>query len=308
MYDIIILGAGPAGMTAAVYAARKKLKTLVISKNTGGQAALSGSIENYTGYQLVSGIELSEKFHEHLHSFEVEHREQEEALSVEKVGEVFRVKTGKGGYSSKTVLFCLGGEPRPLKATGEEKFKNRGVTYCATCDAPLFAGKDVAVIGGGNSALDACLQLMEIAGKIYLITTNERMMGDPVMMEKVQKSGKVEILTNTQTREFIGDKFLTGLRVSSKEGSERLLNVEGAFIEIGWMPVSVPFKADVELKCNQYGEIVVNDRCETNMAGVFAAGDVTSVPEKQIIVAAGQGCIAALSAFKYLSKKVFKEV
>lgn len=311
MYDMIVVGAGPAGITAAIYAARKMLKTLVISKNVGGQAAISGSIENYAGYQFIPGPDLANKFHEHLHRFNenIEHKENEEVISVEKMGDKFNVKTNKGEYTSRTVVLALGGKPRLLNVPGEKEFKNKGVTYCATCDGPLFAGKDVAVIGGGNSALDAAIQLMEIANKVYLITINDDLVGDSVMVEKVKNSKKVEVLKNTETKEFSGKNFLEKIRVVTNKKIERVIEVQGAFMEIGWTPALIPVKSQQqELKISQYNEIIVNERCETSIPGLFAAGDVTNVPEKQIIVAAGQGCIASLSAFKYLSKKKFSEV
>jgi alkyl hydroperoxide reductase subunit F len=303
LYDIIILGAGPAGITAAVYASRKRMSIRVISKNVGGQAALSASIENYTGYQFISGPDLARKLNDHIDSFGIAHLDNEEALSVEKAGDVFSVSTTKGNYQSKTVILALGGRPRLLKAPGEQEFKNKGITYCATCDGPLFADKNVAVIGGGNSALDAAIQLMEIASKIYVITVNDELRGDAVMLDKVKKSPKVEILANTETKEFIGDDFLRKIKVITNKTTGRIIDVEGAFIEIGWTPALIPVKSEPELKITQWGEIAVNERCETSVPGIYAAGDVTNVPEKQIIVAAGQGCIAALSAFKYLSKK-----
>jgi thioredoxin-disulfide reductase len=305
MYDLVIAGAGPAGITAAIYASRKMLKTLVVSKDIGGQAALSASIENYTGYQFIPGPELARRFHEHVNGFNIEHVDNTEVLSVEKKGDYFTVRTSKGDYESKTVILALGGRPRMLGVPGEREFRNRGVTSCATCDGPLFRDKDVAVIGGGNAALDAALQLMGIAGKVYLVTINDGMWGDPIMLEKVKSSPKVEIIVNAETLGFYGDVFLKQVRLLVDKSVERTLSVEGAFIEVGWTPALIPVVSDVgNLALNNRGEVVVNERCETNIPGLFAAGDVTSVPERQIIVAAGQGCISALSAFKYLSKKV----
>lgn len=301
MYDLIIIGAGPAGITAAVYAARKKLNTLVITKNIGGQAALSGEVGNYTGYQFISGPELSKKFEEHLKSFNIDLQEGVETLSIEKTDN-FKIKTEKKEFESKTVIIATGRTPRMLNIPGEREFKNKGITYCATCDAPLFAGKDVAVIGGGNSALDAAIQLIKIAKKVYLININNSFQGDEIRLEKVRNSDKVEILNNTKTKEIIGNSFVKKIKVV-KDSEEKILDVEGVFIEIGSTPSLMPVKAsDGELELNQYKEIVVNKHCETNIPGLFAAGDVTNIPEKQIIVAAGHGCIASLSAFEYLSK------
>jgi alkyl hydroperoxide reductase subunit F len=302
MYDLIIAGAGPAGITAAVYAARKKMKTLVITKNIGGYAASSAAVENYIGYQFLSGPELAKKFEEHLKSFDVEIKENTEVLCIRKLDNHFKVETDKGEYGCLTAIVATGRKPRLLGVPGEVAFKNRGVTYCATCDAPLFAGKDVAVIGGGNSAMDATIQLMSIANKIYLININNNLAGDEIMIEKIKKSDKVEILNNTKAKEIMGDKFVNSIKLQVNKSVERILDVQGVFIEIGSMPVKGP---GCGVNTNEEDEIIVNERCETDVPGLFAAGDVTDVPEKQIIVAAGQGAIASLSAFKYLSKNVF---
>jgi NADH-dependent peroxiredoxin subunit F len=202
------------------------------------------------------------------------------------------------------VIVAAGRSPKTLKAKGEAEFKNRGVTYCATCDGPLFAGKDVAVVGGGNSALDAAMQLMPIAARIYMIDIADHIIGDPVMLEKVKSSPKVEILSKTEVKEITGDKFVNAVKVVVRKSEERTIPVEGVFIEIGSMPSKDPA---CSVKLNEKGEMIVNERCETSVPGLFAAGDITSVPEKQIIVAAGQGCVACLSAFRYLSRKKIKE-
>jgi len=299
MYDLIIIGAGPAGITAAIYAARKRMNFLVIAKDVGGQAALSADVENYTGYQYVTGFELAKKFEEHMREFKIEVRDGEEVVEVKKKGEVIDVRTGRGAYESRALIIATGARPRTLNVPGEREFKNRGVTYCATCDAPLFADMDVAVIGGGNSALDATLQLMKIADKIYLININPSFRGDEVMIEKVKASDKVTILYSTKTLEVLGDKMVTGLR-AEREGKQEILNVRGVFIEIGYIPNS-DFVAGL-VERNERGEIVVDDRNRTNIPGIFAAGDVTSVPQKQIIVAAGEGAKAALGAYEYLAK------
>ncbi|MFC1540632.1 NAD(P)/FAD-dependent oxidoreductase [Candidatus Margulisiibacteriota bacterium] len=296
--DLIIIGAGPAGITAAVYAARKKLDFSVITKDIGGQAAWSGDIENYTGYQFITGPDLAQKFREHLQNFDFDLQEGAGASKVEKDGVNFKVTTSDGkSLLSRTVIVASGKKPRLLNVPGETEFKNRGVTYCATCDGPLFAGKDVAVIGGGNSALDAVLQMMKIATKTYLININPKLAGDAVMQEKVMASGKVEVLNSTKTLEIKGDKFVNAIKVETK-GKARDIPVQGIFIEIGLTPNS-SFIDLVEK--NEHGEININCAAETSMPGIFAAGDVTSVPEKQIIIAAGDGSKAALSAFKYLN-------
>ena len=299
MYDLIIIGAGPAGITAAIYAARRKVNALVISKDIGGQAAATGQIENYTGFTVVTGAELAKKFSEHIKEFNVNIREGEEVKKVEKVKGIFKVTTGKGSYEAKALIIATGARPRKLGVPGEDKYRNKGVAYCATCDAPLFAGKNVAVVGGGNAALESAIQLMNIAKKVYIININNRLSGEAVMAEKVLAAKNVEIIPDARTTEIIGKKFVTGLRYE-KSGKTKELAVEGIFIEIGYVPASeiIPFVGKNKLK-----EIVVGCSSRTNVPGLFAAGDVSDVPFKQIIIAAGEGCKAALAAFNYLSKK-----
>lgn len=298
MKDLIIIGGGPAGVTAAIYAARKRLNFSVITKDIGGQTAWSGEIENYTGYRIVSGPELTLKFKEQLEEYKFELREGEEVVKVEKNRDHFIVKTSKGEeLSARTLIIASGKSPRALNVPGEAEFKGLGLTYCATCDGPLFAGKDVVVIGGGNSGLDAVLQMMKISPKVYLVNIGRELTGDAVMREKVKSATNVEILNQTQTLEIKGDKFVKGIKVKSN-GRIKEIAVDGVFVEIGLIPAS-DFIDFVEK--NKKGEININCASETSVEGVFAAGDVTSVPAKQIIIAAGEGAKAALAAFKYLS-------
>lgn len=301
IFDLIIIGAGPAGITASVYAARKRLNLLVITKDIGGQTALSGDIQNYTGYQFITGPELAAKFEEHMLRYNITVKESEAVSELKKTDDQCAVKTDRDVYEARAVIIASGKRSRELKVPGEKEFKNRGLTYCATCDGPLFSGKDVAVIGGGNSALDATLQLMNIAKQIYLININSALGGDVVMREKVQQSKIVTILNDTQVTAIFGKGLVDGIKIRRK-GKEETLLVEGVFVEIGLIPNS-EFAGEVEK--NQLGEIKVNCYNETNLPGVFAAGDVTDVPEKQIVIAAGEGAKAALSAFRYLVQRKF---
>jgi len=299
MHDIIVIGGGPAGITAAIYAIRKRMDLLVISKDIGGQTAWSGSIENYTGYQFVTGPELTSKFEEHMRRYNVPLKEGETVAAVKKIDEKIIVTTDKGEYETKALIIASGKKSRELNVPGEKEFKNKGLTYCATCDGPLFAGKDVAIIGGGNSALDAALQLLKIARHIYMINITSRLTGDPVMMEKVERAEAVSVMNNTHVLAVSGDKVVSGIRIK-REGKEEDLPVEGIFVEIGLIPNS-DFVSDVSR--NSLGEIKVDSYNRTNIPGIFAAGDVTDVPEKQIIIAAGEGSKAALTAFRYLSER-----
>ena len=298
MRDLIIIGAGPAGITAAIYAVRKKMDFAVVTQDIGGQAAWSGDIENYTGYQFITGPELTAKFEEHMRRFGIELKEGEGVVELKRKDSHMWLKSNKAEYEAKTIIIASGKRSRELGVAGEKKFKNRGLTYCATCDGPLFAGKDVAIIGGGNSALDAALQLMKIARHTYIINITSGLGGDAVMREKVENSGAATVLNNTQVTAISGDKMVSAIRIK-KQATEESLAVQGVFVEIGLIPNS-EFAPEVEK--NEIGEIIVNSRNETNIPGIFAAGDVTDVPEKQIIIAAGEGSKAALEAFRYLSR------
>lgn len=298
VYDLIIIGAGPAGITSAVYAARKKLKLLVITRDIGGQAAWSGDIENYTGYQFVTGPDLVAKFEEHMRKYGIDVKENEEVLDIGKAGDSISVKTVKGVYEAKTLIVASGKISRELGVPGEKEFKNKGLTYCATCDGPIFAGKDVAVIGGGNSALDAALQLIKIAKRVYVINNTPKLAGDAIMREKVEQSPVVKVYNGAQVTEVTGDAMVSGIKVKYGDKIEAL-PVQGIFVEIGLVPNS-GFAKIVDK--NQFGEIKINCKTETSVPGIFAAGDVTDVPEKQIIIAAGEGSKAALAAFRYISR------
>jgi len=301
MYDLIIVGAGPAGITAGIYAARKRMDFLIITKDLGGQATWSGDIENYTGYQFITGPELVGKFEEHLRKHGIKLNENEEVVQLRRKDNLIEVKSNKDAYLSKTVIIASGKRSKELGIPSEAEFKNRGLTYCATCDGPLFADRDVAVVGGGNSALDATLQLINIANHIYLINIAHELTGDPIMGEKIKKSEKVSILNNTRITRVIGEKMVTGIGIREETGSpdkEKNLDVQGVFVEIGLIPNS-EFAEGVDK--NENGEIMVDCRNRTNITGVFAAGDVTNVPGKQIIIAAGEGATATLEAFRHIA-------
>lgn len=296
MYDLIIIGAGPAGITASVYASRKRINLLVISKDIGGQAAASGDIENYTGYQFITGPDLANKFEEHMRKFGIELKEGESVIGVEKGPGPAKVKTDKGRYEAKAVIIASGKRSKELGVAGENEFKNKGLTYCATCDGPLFSGKDVAIIGGGNSALDAALQLMRIAKQVYIINATSGLGGDEIMRQQVLAARNVTVFNDTKVMQVTGEKFVQAIKVN-RQGKEEILKVEGVFVEIGLIPNSEIYPGVAK---NERGEIIVDHYNRTNVEGIFAAGDVTDVPEKQIIIAAGEGSKAALSVFRYL--------
>ncbi len=306
IYDLIIVGAGPAGMTAGVYAARKKLKTLIISKDIGGQASWSSDIENYLGFSMITGPELVKKFEEHLEEFkeDVELRVSISGINkVSKKGKNFLVETGDGKKEEAKAIIIAGGKvPRELGVKGEKEFLNRGVTYCAWCDGPLFKGKDVAIIGGGNSALDAALNVSKLVKQISIVNITNELTGDPVMIDKVMDLHHIRIMNNTEIVEIEGDKLVDTLRIKSRDGGlEKDLHVSGVFIEVGSLPATDYLKGFVKL--NKNGEIIIDELNSASVPGVFAAGDITEVVEKQIITAAGEGAKAAIQASIYLAKK-----
>jgi alkyl hydroperoxide reductase subunit F len=302
MYELIIVGAGPAGITAGVYAARKRMHFLMIAADIGGQTSLSWDVENYLGYQFITGPELVQKFKEHLDHFDVEVKEGETVTSIEKSDAIVNIKTDKGEYTTQTVIIASGRRPRKLGVQGEDALQNKGITYCATCDAPLFADMDVAVIGGGNAGLDATLQLIKIAKKIYLIEVKPQLSADRVMVERAKGSNKVIFYTDTKVKRIYGDTLVKGLEIVKGDTVEDLA-VGGIFVEIGATPVSDFIQG---VKKNEKGEIIVNCSCETDVPGIFAAGDVTNVFAKQIIVACGEGAKATLAAFDYVNRTQLK--
>ena len=298
-YDLIILGAGPAGMTAGVYAARKQLDTLILTGDVGGQTLWSSGIENYLGFVFIPGTELVQKFEEHLRTFNVK-LEYTKALGVFRVTGGFAIECEDGRtFFARAVIVATGKSPRLLNVPGEREFTGRGVTYCATCDGPLFAGTNVAVIGGGNSGFDAVIQLMKICPKVYLIEVMHNLRADEIMIQQAKEHGNVEIMTGTAIKEILGDNLVNAVIVENVDSYERRkLEVSGIFIEIGLSPNSGAVKDMVDL--NKYSEIIVDCAARTGVPGLFAAGDVTNVPEKQIIVAAGEGAKAALGAYSYI--------
>jgi alkyl hydroperoxide reductase subunit F len=301
MYELIIIGGGPAGMTAAVYAARKKLNTLFISYDVGGQSLTTTGIENYMGYQFIEGPELMKKFEEQVRQFPLDTKTGERVSSLSPISRGFEARTDKGeSYQARAAIIATGKRPRQLNVSGEEKLRGRGVTYCAICDGPLFADENVAVIGGGNSALEAAEDMIKIAERVYLVSLT-LLTGDQILIDKVKVANNLTMFLEYEVLEIKGESRVKGIRVRDlKSKQERELDVSGIFIEIGLIPNSEPFKGIVHL--NRLGEIEVNCANETGVPGLFAAGDVTNVPEKQIVVAAGEGAKAALQAHRYLQR------
>lgn len=296
MYDAVIIGAGPAGMAAAIYLARQKLNFVVISKNVGGQTLWSSEVGNYLGFHMLPGAELVKMFKNHMADYDIDIREGEEVKKVEKNNHGFRVISDKGEYEAKTVLVATGEKNRELGVPGEKKFYGKGLTYCATCDAPLFKDKEAAVIGGSNSAMEAALFAAKYSKQVYIVTINPELQGESLLIDRIDRHEKIDIIANAQATEIIGDKFVTGIKYK-QGGKEKKLAVGGVFVEVGLMPVS-DFIDFVEK--DRWREIMVDKNNATNVEGVWAAGDVTDVTEKQIAVAVGEGSKAALQMIKYI--------
>ncbi|MFC2040987.1 FAD-dependent oxidoreductase [Chloroflexota bacterium] len=301
MHDLIIIGGGPAGLAAGVYAARKKLNTLIISGDIGGQVNWTLGVENYLGYQFIEGTELIDKFHSQVSQFPIYQKIGEKVSRLTSIKGGFEAESEAGNkYQAKAAIIATGKRPRKLNVPGEAEFAGKGVTYCAICDGPVFSGQRVAVVGGGNSALEAALDMVKIAEHVDLVSLTP-LTGDPVLIEKLKGAKKLTIFTEYQTEEIKGKDFVERMRIKGiKSDDKMLLDVTGVFIEIGLLPNSELVKEVIEL--NKFGEIPVNCSCETAVTGLYAAGDVTSVPEKQIVVAAGEGAKAALQAHRYLQR------
>ncbi|MBN1896692.1 MAG: FAD-dependent oxidoreductase [Candidatus Aenigmarchaeota archaeon] len=299
MYDTIIIGAGIAGMTAAIYAARKVMKFEILSTDTGGQFLVSGEVLNYPGIVRTTGFDFRKTMLEQLEYNKVKVK-NETVRDVRKKGDTFTVITDKSSYDTKTVIVAVGSKARKLGVPGEEKFANKGVAYCSVCDGPVFSGMDVAIVGGGNSALEAADFMKDIASKIYLIVRGGEFRGHEYLIERVKKNPKVEIIFNADTKEIKGDAMVSSLKYE-KDGKEVELKVRGVIIEIGRVPNTELFRNVVEM--DQTGHIKIDCHGRTTTPGIFAAGDCVSGSEYQYVISAGQGTMALLKVAKYLAEK-----
>jgi alkyl hydroperoxide reductase subunit F len=299
LFDLLVIGGGPAGMTAVVYAARKKLNTLLVTQDLGGQVLWTRDIQNYMGYQFVTGPELMAKFEEQVRMFPVTVK-YEDVVKLEKMSDgSFNVRTAEGAeYQGKAVILASGKRPRRLNVPGETELTGMGVSYCATCDGPLFAGMSVAVVGSGNSALQAAIELANVAKQVYLVS-REPYIADPIIIEMLEKYPNLEEIKEHESKEIIGkysvEQYI--IHPNGRPEQSRELSVQGVFVEVGLIPNS-EFADLVER--NEFGEVIVDCRARTNIEGLFAAGDVTDGPDKQIVIAAGDGSKAALVAYEYL--------
>jgi thioredoxin-disulfide reductase len=296
-FDVIIIGAGAAGLAAALYTTRRTLSTLVISGDLGGQTATTNDIENYPGIDFATGPDLMNRFAEQAKKFGAVLKYAWVA-GVKQADGKFQVELADGtNHVARSLIIASGKKHRHLDVPGEAEFANKGVVYCATCDAPLFEGKSVVVVGGGSAAFDAALLLSKIAKDITLIHRRDTFRAEDILVQKAQAESKINFLLNTTVKEIHGDKFVNGLTVTTPEGDQTIA-VEGIFVEVGQIVDTAFLGGLVELAPT--GEIAIDNNNQTSLPGIFAAGDITTVPFKQTVISAGEGAKAALAAYNYI--------
>lgn len=302
MHDCIVIGGGPAGMAASVYLARQKINFLLLAGNLGGQTIWSSQIENYLGFHLLDGPEMVKKFQEHLNDYkeDFEMKKGEFAQTVKKIDQGFKVITDKDEYEANTILVATGTKHRELSVPGEQKFKNKGITYCATCDAPLFKDKQTYVVGGGNTAMEAALFLVKYTDKVTILSINPELEGERALIDKVKVEPNIRFVGQAKTVAITGDEMVNGITYKDAHDKEIHESAQGIFIEIGLEPIT-DFINIVEK--NKWNEIEIDKSNATSEDGVWAAGDCTDVTEKQIAVAVGEGSKASLQIIKYLQSK-----
>jgi len=302
-YDLIIAGGGPAGAAGGVYAARKKMKTLLIAESFGGQSIVSNEIQNWIGTKAVSGLELAGMLEGHLRAQEgLEIEEGERIAGIRDMGDGLEISAESGKkWLTKYLLLATGSRRRKLGIPGEKEMDGKGVAYCSICDAPIFKDKDVAIVGGGNAGLEAVLDSLPYARKIYLLERGEELKGDAVTQEKIGKDPKVQVITRAETLEIIGEQFVSGLRYKDGSGEIKELAVQGVFVEIGAVPNSDPAKGVVEM--NRMGEVVVDHKTQrTSHPRIWAAGDVSDVLYKQNNISAGDAVKAVLNIYEVFNR------
>ena len=305
-YDVLVVGGASAGLTAAMYASRQSLKTLVITKDIGGQALLTNDIENYPPFEHIGGFELMQRFEQQARNFGAEFAYEEVLCITHHEGGGFVIKTNNKDkeYSGYVLILAFGKTPRDLNVKGEKELNGRGVSYCAVCDGPFFKNKKVAIVGAGDPALEAALYLKELASQLYIIHSTDKPVGSEESIDLLQNKDnnhKISFISNSIVKSINGNSKVESLTLyNSKTKSESKLDVDGIFVEMGYVARTDIVKDLVKLNDNK--EIVVDKYCGTSAKGIFAAGDVTDVPYKQAIISAGQGAIAALSAYNYIQR------
>lgn len=305
LYDSLIIGGGPAGMTAGIYLSRKKLKSLLITKDFVGQVGGSSLVENYLGFESIVGVELIKKFKEHLYQNpNTKIIKGEIIIKMEKRDNIFVIITidddkQQRKYETKTVIVASGATYKKIGVPGEKEFYGKGISYCSICDAPLFKNKIVIVVGGGNSGILAAIDLLPYAKRIFVLEYDSRLRADPVLIDKIKKSGEISIFLNVELKKIIGEKKVDAIEFFDHKNKKTfLLPTHGIFIKAGLIPNTSFLDKNL---LNKKKELIINDDCSTKIPGLFGAGDVTSIKNKQIVVAAGEGCKASLSIFDYLN-------
>jgi len=302
MYDLIVIGGGPAGTTAAIYGKRQKLKTLLITKDFQGQIGKKPiPIQNWPGLNEISGPDLMSNFKNHLKNLDIKTKEST-IKEINKKDNIFKVKIKKEEYESKTVVIASGSDPRPLEVPGEKEYIGKGVSYCAICDGSVYQDENVAVVGGGDAGLETALYLKDIANKIYILEFMNELKAKDSLKETIKNLDNTEVLTGVKLKEIKGDKFVSSIIYQERKGkAEKELEVEGVFVQIGYQPATAFVNKLVDF--NKKDEIKVDPWTgATKTKGLYAAGDVTNVKYNQLIIAAGMGATAALSVFHYLNE------
>lgn len=299
-FDVLIIGGGPAGASAAIYAARKGIRTGIVAERFGGQILDTLTIENFISVKETEGPKLAKALEEHVKEYPVDIMNLQRVKHLEKNGDLIEVELENGAVlKSKTVIIATGARWRNINVPGEQEFKNKGVAYCPHCDGPLFAGKDVAVIGGGNSGVEAAIDLAGIVNHVTVLEFNDHLKADEILQNRLRSLPNVTVITNAATKEITGTDKVNGLTyVDRATGEEKHIELAGVFVQIGLVPNTDWLEGTLEL--NKIGEIIVDKKGATSIPGVFAAGDCTDSPYNQIIISMGSGAIAALSAFDYL--------
>lgn len=298
-YDVFVIGGGPAGTSAAIYAARKGLRTALLAEELGGQINNTFGIENFISIKYTEGPTLAANIEEHLRSYAVDVIKMQKVKTLKKEAMIEIVLESGAILQSKTVIIATGARWRNINVPGEAEYKNKGVAYCPHCDGPLFKGKTVAVIGGGNSGVEAALDLAGLAKHVTLLQKSDKLIADKVLQQRVYSKENIKVITNAKTTEILGNEKVHGLTyLDSLNGTQTTIDVDGIFIQIGLLPNTEWLKNTLIL--NSFGEIIVDKYGKTNIPGVFAAGDCTDCPYKQIVISMGAGANAALSAFDYL--------
>lgn len=306
IYDVAILGAGPGGMTAAIYARRAGLDVIVIEKEKVGGALLATyEIANYTGFEKITGKELADRMFNHTKTLNTEYA-YDEVKKVTVEGDVKVIECYKQTFKARTLILGFGASVRKLNLDNERKFVGRGISYCATCDGKLFEGKTVAIVGGGNTALEDCFFLSNLAKKVYLIHRREEFRGDAILSKQVKEKVNIELVLNSAISKLIGDEQLKQIEVTNKvTGEIKPIDIDGLFVCIGRGPDTEMIDGDLKLSENGY--IITDDCMRTNFDGVFAIGDIRNTPLRQIVTACSDGAIAATKAFEYIKIQKVKQ-